>query len=773
MTASAAKEPAPAEEAAPALDVDATVKRWLDDPRLAKAKAELDAGHPLGAARAAKEARVAAKSSDPGERASLAYLEGALASGAGIPDVALEAFRAAAREETLLAPFARLRAVELAAQLGKHDIALAEAAKIDRAVLSEARIASASLESIARTGTAADARKAIDLALPKGSSERPGWSSLALRIAQILGKRTTLDHARLAIELCDRVDLDAPRGRGSADAEKLANELTSRLPKADQKARREPSPDVAIDRVRRIAESDQGKRAARLADKLAKKLDKGSALSKTARCALAVAEAKAMAAVKRKSEALDAWGRATRDCESEALAEALMGAGRAAARGHANTEARSFFGRLEAAFPAHRLADDARFEGAKAALDAGDAASFKKLLASLPDDYPKGDKIGDALFLLAIEALERGAPAEAIPPLTRAATLPPERHYTKAGRFSYFLGRALWGAGKKEEAARALEATLAAAPLSYYGALAAARLDAIEPGRASRTMQALLAKAPSKLATVAAARSTEPKIAAALAIAGLHDPRGVDDALGALGVRDHTAPPELYAFGGKLLAIAGDPQAAHALLRTARERERDKDHFDCDDIALELPRGRAADAWRLAFPRLFDREVEVAARESGVPSALIYAVMREESAFSPRAVSVANARGLLQLIPATGARMARNLGLRYNDKLLFEPEPNLRIGAQYLASLRRRFGSATPLAVAGYNAGPGAPDDWIEQMPSWDLDLFVERIPYAETKAYVKRVWSSYFAYVVLYGGGALTDVVATSEKVPSTRTRG
>jgi soluble lytic murein transglycosylase-like protein len=124
--------------------------------------------------------------------------------------------------------------------------------------------------------------------------------------------------------------------------------------------------------------------------------------------------------------------------------------------------------------------------------------------------------------------------------------------------------------------------------------------------------------------------------------------------------------------------------------------------------------------------RAYDPLVERVGRESGVPPALVKAVIHAESAFNPRAVSHKGAMGLMQLMPAT----ARNLGV-------FEPfaaEQNVAGGARYLRSLRERFGNWT-MALAAYNAGPDA------------VTKFGGIPPYRETQTYVRRVLTYYRHY--------------------------
>lgn len=739
------------------------VKVWLDDPRLAKAKEELAAGHGLTAARIVHDAR---PSVTDAEKPMLAYLEGALFSRAGAPDAALAAFRDAAEADTVLKSYALMRAAETSAALGKHELAISLAAKIDTALVPRPKVDAATIESLARAGSVADTLAAAERLFGPAGTRPPGWALLALRVAKALANKPDAEHARAGIAIANRIMFDAPRGRGAPEAEKLAKELIGRLGREEQKSYREPTLEEQADRGRRMADADPSKRSLAVLDKIVK-ASKGS-LPKSVDCTVAVARGKALGAVKRKRESYDETARGANLCEGDALAGALLAAGRAAAKSNLHTEAMSHFGRFEAAFPKHAQADDARLEGAREALEGGDLRVFRSMLASIDKDYPDGDKVGDALFELAMEAMERGDFAAAKAALERGALRPRERVYARAGRFPYFLGRALAGLGDRPGAAAAYEKALVDAPLSYYAALAASRLDDFEPGRSQKVIAREIARGPAASPAIDKARMAEPAIAAALTLAGLADPKGVDDALAALGVKDHTAPAAFYLFGARLLALAGDQQASHQLLRTARERDWSAGKFDCDLLAFELPReGDARQAWELSFPRMFSTEVDRAAAESGVPAALIYAVMREESSFLPKALSVSDARGLMQVIPPTGSRVARGLGLKWEVSLLYEPEANVRIGAKYLSGLRTRFGDARALAIAGYNAGPGAPAAWVEERPAWELDLWVERIPYSETKNYVKRVWSSYFVYQILYGDGALGEITASSDKVP------
>jgi soluble lytic murein transglycosylase len=156
--------------------------------------------------------------------------------------------------------------------------------------------------------------------------------------------------------------------------------------------------------------------------------------------------------------------------------------------------------------------------------------------------------------------------------------------------------------------------------------------------------------------------------------------------------------------------------------------------------------------WWFAWPTAFPDQVTAASEAMRIDPALLNAVMREESGFQPKVLSTAGARGLTQIMPATGERLAESLGLLdYDVDDLFTPATNLLLGAHYLEQLMERFDGRASAAVASYNAGPQAVARWIEERPDQEDDEWVEGIPYEQTRKYVKRVLRSQQAYRVLY----------------------
>jgi soluble lytic murein transglycosylase len=155
----------------------------------------------------------------------------------------------------------------------------------------------------------------------------------------------------------------------------------------------------------------------------------------------------------------------------------------------------------------------------------------------------------------------------------------------------------------------------------------------------------------------------------------------------------------------------------------------------------------------LRFPLGFNGPVLQAAQSQQVDPALVYALVRRESAFDPNVGSPAGALGLMQLMPATGALMARQRGEALpSANALLEPGRNLRFGTAYLRGLLERFGNHFALAAAAYNAGPNRVERWLPKGLPMPADLWVETIPYSETRQYVAAVLANVVVYQVRLG---------------------
>lgn len=151
----------------------------------------------------------------------------------------------------------------------------------------------------------------------------------------------------------------------------------------------------------------------------------------------------------------------------------------------------------------------------------------------------------------------------------------------------------------------------------------------------------------------------------------------------------------------------------------------------------------------LAYPLGYAPSLLAAAAENGLDPALLAGLVREESRYDPAIRSWVGATGLAQLMPSTAAWVFQQLPA-LAGRPLTDPETNLRVGAWYLAYTHRAAGSSMH-AVAAYNGGPGAVAGWKKRF-SADPDVFVEQIPYPETRDYVKKVFASAWNYAQLYG---------------------
>lgn len=151
----------------------------------------------------------------------------------------------------------------------------------------------------------------------------------------------------------------------------------------------------------------------------------------------------------------------------------------------------------------------------------------------------------------------------------------------------------------------------------------------------------------------------------------------------------------------------------------------------------------------LRFPLAYRREFEIHAKKQGLPLPLVFAIARQESAFSSDVVSPAGARGLMQLMPATAKEVSRKYKIPYRGSAqLSNPELNIHLGSQYYKGVLKRFSNNRILATASYNAGPRRVKQWLQRSAGkLPFDAWVETIPFNETRQYVQNV----LAFAVIY----------------------
>jgi len=343
-------------------------------------------------------------------------------------------------------------------------------------------------------------------------------------------------------------------------------------------------------------------------------------------------------------------------------------------------------------------------------------------------------------------------------------------HVATYPRSDYLLQAAYWAARAEENLghphrARALYSRLVErSPLSYYGLQARQRMDRLRltssaeieyqrrdrAGEPARYLSAgppddLLARALAHLEPIAAPSETATpaaleQVEKAIQLRWLQ----LDDlALSELEAAQRDSPTShrvnleiarLYRDQGNHLAAINALRRAHPDYLSYRGHE--------------LP----DEVFRLLFPLTHWDLIRENCRRHGLDPLLVAGLIRQESGFLVRARSVANARGLMQIIPSTGRLVARRYGLRrFRPDQLYDPAVNIRLGTSYLAELIRRFGRIE-YALAAYNAGPMRVGRWIQDLPATDIDEWVESIPLTETRLYVQAVLRNRAHYRRLYG---------------------
>jgi soluble lytic murein transglycosylase len=170
---------------------------------------------------------------------------------------------------------------------------------------------------------------------------------------------------------------------------------------------------------------------------------------------------------------------------------------------------------------------------------------------------------------------------------------------------------------------------------------------------------------------------------------------------------------------------------------------------------LDLPfNALPREIWKMFYPVNYEDIIQREAAKYAIDPFLIMALIRQESAFNPKAVSVANAHGLMQLLPSTARRLAHGMKLpRPSTARLHEPEVNIKFGMRYFSDLLKRFDGQTEKALASYNAGEHRVESWMSEGTYADSAEFVDTIPFTETRNYVKLINRNYFFYKILYGG--------------------
>jgi soluble lytic murein transglycosylase len=719
----------------------------LTSPELSAVAAALDAGTPAAAAR---ELSIwLAKSPPPaGQRFRYDFLLARLHEQASEFAPALVAYGKVSQGSSPLVSYARVGEARALLALGRPKEVQARGAAVSDSEPA-ARLKWPVLAEAARVQGDRDAAilayQQVVLALPAGAERAE--SELRLASALLDASAAGGEHSAQILEalsLSRRVqnEPNVPR-LALQSAQALEARALGLLPEPLRAQHHDRDSSEQLERVRALSEARRFAEAEQAAEQILAALPEPERVSNVG-CEVRFLSGKALAATRAYARAGEVFEALLGQCKDPDLrARALFSAGKAAASDGQQMLAIKRFAALEQEAPKNSLADDARLYGALAYLELGVEARFTELLSALPDDYPDGDMVPEGSFRLALRRLDKQDYQGAVRVLERVLGNKfsvAARAADFAGRERYFHARALALTGDSERALAEYESLIRDLPLSYYMLSAYSALHGVDAARARAVLTNALAAVPSGPVVVTnRAEFSGLGFTRALELFGVGDLENGARELDALGLADSSRPEILWGLS-KLYAEAGSVKLSHAAARRAL--------FAAPST---WPADAWTDAWKLAYPAPFQQIVLREAKRTGQNSALIYAIMREESAFDPDAESLADAYGLMQLIVPTAKSIARPLGLPSDRASLKRPSVNIALGTGELARLANAFPQNALLAIPAYNAGPGNPKRWLRERPNADFDLWVELIPYVETRRYVKRVLSSRAAYAFLY----------------------
>lgn len=552
--------------------------------------------------------------------------------------------------------------------------------------------------------------------------------------------RGAIQAARQAISL-------APdNSRITARAEAVIQQAIRRLSEAHVPGPAEPSVEELHAALTVLVQRRLFEPAIEAAAELAKVLKPAARFGELG-CDVSVLQAKALAGTKDFSRAADLLADPVRFCQGsrDSRAKLLYLAAKYAAAAGRHAVAARTYEQLESETPESSLADDARLRAAQSYQKLGSDARFVELLSTIVDDYPEGDLMLDGVFALALSRIEKNDWSAA------AATLDRVRERAKlqdrgrsqefAGRERYFSARAWIETGELARGLAEYEAIIDDLPLSYYMLHAYSRLRTADAARAARALAHASARAQTQpFYFEDRPEYSSPGFLRAMELLGVGEVEWARRELAALGLERADASPGALWGVALLYSKAGAAGLANNIARGL-----------LTDWLEHWPAGDWEQAWQLAFPTPFGNVVEREAKRSGTPEFLTYAIMREESVFDPEAKSPANAFGLMQLIVPTAKMLAEPQGLPFGAQALLKPALNIRLGTAFLAKLNAEFSENPLLAIPSYNAGSSRSRQWKAAKPGVDFDVWVELIPFYETRRYTKRVLASRATYAWLY----------------------
>jgi soluble lytic murein transglycosylase len=449
---------------------------------------------------------------------------------------------------------------------------------------------------------------------------------------------------------------------------------------------------------------------------------------------LAVLEARARALFKQRdfTNAVSAY-KSISAMRQGAAPEPLYYAARSLSRSDQVDEAIQLYATIAKRFPRTFYGQRAAFLRARLLVQVGRFADAVKAYNGYTASYPRGEDRRDAEYEKTLAMLSSDKPTAARARLKQLIRTARGDDTNKLRELEALAGLR---SGDRDGAIRTWTEIVRDQPLSWAAMAARSRLIAANapapPMLEPATMQAAVAPLELRL----------PAVPALLAGVGLDT-----DAESYLAADEKSA---VVAYAGREgEALCG----MYGMLASAKRRYRVGAASVSYATLKRAPSEADRWAWECLYPRPYVDQVRALEAEYELPKNLIYAIMRQESAFDAQVVSPASAVGLMQIMPATAQRIAEELSIKVDLNDLKQPDVSLRLGAFYVGKLLKMFGGNIMLAAAAYNAGPTAVTDWLAGDIEHEADLWVARIPYDETRNYVARVVGNLARYQWLDGG--------------------
>lgn len=402
------------------------------------------------------------------------------------------------------------------------------------------------------------------------------------------------------------------------------------------------------------------------------------------------------------------------------------------------------------------LAAAAQYQRARSLIATGNTAQARTVLRTITTLYPSDTTSASALMLLADLATDDQRDGDAKEALTSVVKrFPHSRHAPtalyRAGLITYLDGKMRPAAATFDSVARLYPDADDAPAATYWSGRALAAVG--DTAAAHARWRETIAKQPSTYYAVVAAKRlktpilsnpsakdtypTVPEVDAARTRVAMLRDVGMDVEMkfewDDMYQKASQSPERMVATAH---ALAGTEQATRSILL---------------GIKALKESGTSAQNYRLVYPILEHETIITAAKANGLDPVLIASLIRQESNYNPRAVSGPGARGLMQLMPDVGRSLAAAEGIKeWNNDLLFDPAINVRLGARHLKGLVNDYPMIEKV-LAAYNAGESRVVRWSTKKGANDPEMFTERIPFVETRDYVRAIQRNREFYKELY----------------------